>query len=567
MTFVLDAYAARSCPLKTVHAFTPHLVAPSGPRPDPPFFHDADAVETAVLDQLAASDARVVDLRPLLSGPRPEAEAASLRAMAEGADVICAPVLPADEASHRIGRPSLLVRAAGDATGYHPVQVKFHRVLESAGADAEPLVVSTLRRPRTPIEVPGRQFRWGSRLNAALQMAHLWRLLEACGHAASEPWAGLIGIEHTNIAAPGERARTESVITWLDLTQQRVPPNPRDLERPGDAAPISTLQRHDDEHDHRVRLASAAQAGADPATLLTPIVSPECRACVWQQHCQDQLDPDDVSLRINKAPLDVHEVRTLRRLGIWTVHELAVTDLDALLVDFLPRTNHRAGATERLRLAHHRARMLHDGIVLERRTEGPVALTRHALEIDVDIETSADDRVYLWGFWVDDPNTGDRFVRQFAAFTDLDDAGERALAAEALGWLREQVAGRDAAVYHYSEYEVVRLGRLAQHLGALGEWARAFAAEHFVDLFEVVRRHYFGANGLGLKVVTAAATGFAWRDDEPGGLNSQSWFAEAVSDPDERVRELARVRVLEYNEDDVRATWHLRRWLREQDAG
>ena len=95
-------------------------------------------------------------------------------------------------------------------------------------------------------------------------------------------------------------------------------------------------------------------------------------------------------------------------------------------------------------------------------------------------------------------------------------------------------------------------------------WATTWAADGFVDLFEGVRRNYFGANGLGLKVVTAAVTGFAWRDEDPGGLNSQSWFAEAVGDPDERVRELARVRVLEYNEDDVRATWHLRRWLREQ---
>ena len=127
------------------------------------------------------------------------------------------------------------------------------------------------------------------------------------------------------------------------------------------------------------------------------------------------------------------------------------------------------------------------------------------------------------------------------------------------------VAGREAAVYHYSDYEVIRLNRLAHRLGAVGTWATGWAAEHFVDLFEVVRRNYFGANGLGLKVVTAAVTGFTWRDEDPGGLNSQRWFAEAIGDPDEHVRELARVRVLEYNEDDVRATWHLRRWLREQE--
>ena len=98
-------------------------------------------------------------------------------------------------------------------------------------------------------------------------------------------------------------------------------------------------------------------------------------------------------------------------------------------------------------------------------------------------------------------------------------------------------------------------------------WAAEATASLFVDLFALVRAHYLGANGLGLKVVASAVTGFAWRDEDPGGLNSQSWFADAVGHADAGVRELARVRVLEYNEDDVRATWHLRRWLREQESG
>ena len=61
VTFVLDAYAARSCPLKTVHAFTPALVAPSLERVAPPWFHDADAVEAEVVGGLAASGDELTD--------------------------------------------------------------------------------------------------------------------------------------------------------------------------------------------------------------------------------------------------------------------------------------------------------------------------------------------------------------------------------------------------------------------------------------------------------------------------------------------------------------------------
>ena len=41
------------------------------------------------------------------------------------------------------------------------------------------------------------------------------------------------------------------------------------------------------------------------------------------------------------------------------------------------------------------------------------------------------------------------------------------------------------------------------------------------------------------------------------------WFEEAVHATTEQERDQARTRVLEYNEDDVKATWQLRRWLRE----
>lgn len=561
MSIVLDAYAARSCPLKTVNAFSPSIQAPELTRVDPPFFRDSRAIEASVFGMVGESEGRVVDLRDARASGGASWSRASMQAMASGADVIIAPLLPRDETGHRTGRPSMLVRADGEGHGYRPVQLKFHRVMESGGTD-DPLVVARLGSPRRSSELVGRRFRWNTRLNAALQVAHYWRLLQACGYAAPEPWGGLIGIDRLNAAPPGRPAQIEPMIAWLRLDQRCVPPNPRWVAVPAEAEAISPLERYDSEHRYRVDLAQAALGGTPPGELETPILSSECRGCVWQQHCRDQLDVDDLSARITKTPLDVHELRTLRGLGVATVSDLARADLPSLTEQFLPAAGHRTGGEARLQRAYRRAQLLDSGVELERQTTGPLDLPRHALEIDIDIETSADDRLYLWGFWVDDPEAGAPYARQFGAFTDLDADGEAALAVEALRWLRSVVGARDAAVYHYSDYETIRLARLAPRLGELGEWATGWAFTHFVDLFPLMRRHFFGANGLGLKAVVRAATDFAWRDADPGGLNSQSWFAEAIGDADPDARTAARRRVLEYNEDDVRATWHLRRWLR-----
>lgn len=561
--FVLDPYAARSCELKTVHAFTPGLVAPGRRTAKPRFFHDADAVESDVFARLKASVGSFIDLRALRGTPSAEQEQAALRSLADGYELIVAPLLPRDWSAHRSGRPSALLR---HHDGYVPVVVKFHRVLEMCSPDDPPLNYSTLEEPQRPRELPGRRFRWSSRLNAALQAAHHWRLLQHTGHAASQPVVGLVGIERVQPPDVDSR-RQHLIITWLDLDAPSAAPNPATVEVPGEAPLLSTLKRYDAEHAHRVELAGAALADEPDWTPPVPVVHRECLHCVWQERCAGLLPSDDLSLRISRAPLDSHEIRTLRTLGVHSVGDLADADLDDLMEAYLPRVSHRDGGEGRVRLAQRRARLLASGAELERKSDRPVDLPEHELEIDLDIETSAEDHAYLWGFHVDDRAGGEPYYKAFSRFATMDAESERALAAEAFDWLRAVTTGRDAAVYHYSDYETLRIQRLAGGLAErggddLGAWVCSFAADRFVDMFPLVKDHFFGANGLGLKVVASAGTGFHWRDDEPGGLASQGWFADAVDAPTQTERAAARVRVLEYNEDDVLATWHLRAWLR-----
>ncbi|MCC6497234.1 MAG: TM0106 family RecB-like putative nuclease [Propionibacteriaceae bacterium] len=548
--FTLDAYAARSCALKTHNAFHPGMERPEVANGAGRLPGSAEFV-AAAFESVLAGSATVADLRGLAGQPSEEQEAACLAAMAAGTGVILGALLPRDWAQHRAGRADLLVR--DPAGGYFPGLVKYQRLVE-VRKDDQPVTYSELVDLPTRRSASGWRYRWHWRWANSLQLAHLWRLLGAVGQqAASGPQALVIGNDEV-----GERGL---VATWLDLTQPAVPPAP---EQTGDQQQVSALDRYD--HDFATRVLLAERAGAahpDDPPLLRPIVSYECGYCHWWATCRAQLDDDDLSLRINKSPLDGHEIAVLREAGVATVSELARAELDLLLPAYLPRVTHRSGAEERLRLAQRRSQLLLDGVELERTSTGPIELPGAALEIDIDVETSREDRVYLWGFWVADASGGGTY-HEFSSFSELDEDGERELAVAAMTWLRETVAGTDALVYHYSDYEMVRLGRLAARGEPTLAWAMGFARQHFVDLFPTVRQHFFGTNGLGLKVVASSGAGFHWRDDDPGGLNSMRWFEEAVRGPSPEAREQARVRVLEYNEDDVRATWRLRRWLREQ---
>ena len=218
-----------------------------------------------------------------------------------------------------------------------------------------------------------------------------------------------------------------------------------------------------------------------------------------------------------------------------------------------------------MRVAARRARMLLDGSSFARETDGLITVPDAEVEIDLDIESSADGRIYLWGFLVQHAAAPGGVYHEFSRFDDLDDAAEAALAVDAFTWLRSMIdASASVAVYHYSGYETAKIKALAdREQDAVLDWAAEYAEEQFVDLLEIVKAHFFGVSGLGLKLIAKHA-GFSWRDDDPGGLNSQLWFAEAVHGVTPEVRAQARTRVLEYNEDDVSATSQLRAWLRAQ---
>lgn len=554
--FTLDQYAARSCALKVHHAFHPGLTKPETPSGAGRLPGSAEFATTA-FEMIRAGSASVADLRSLAGQPSEIQEQACLAALADGTDVIISGLLPRDWDAHRAGRADLLIR--DPEGGYAPGIVRYQRVVDARRDDLAFTWSELDDLPRRQ-RGTGWRYRWHWRWPNALQLAHLWRLLGATGQqSAGGPWGLVIG--NDEVGPAGIRA------TWLDLAEAAAPPAPAQVD-PADVAvdpvpPVSALARYDHEFAFRVDLAErAASADPDDPPLLHPIVSYECSHCAWWPLCRAQLDDDDLSLRISKSPLDRHEISALREAGIRTVHELAASDLDTVLPGYLPRVAHRSGAEDRLRLAQRRSRLLEHGVELERTTKGPIPLPSAPLEVDVDVETSRDDRVYLWGFWVSDGNGSGRY-HEFSSFTELDDEGEHALARRAMVWLRELVAGTDALVFHYSDYEVVRLQRLAAADDEVMQWAVDFAGEHFVDLFRTVRQHFFGAGGLGLKVVASAGAGFHWRDDDPGGLNSMRWFDEALHAPTETARTQARTRVLEYNEDDVKATWRLRRWLRE----
>ena len=537
----LGGYAAKQCPRRIHNDFDPTIEkVPWVPSPEVQARLDAGvAFEADVFAAIktALGPSRVADLTAISN--KAQAVNTTIEAMDAQIDVILGGWMTGHPASGRTGKPDLLIRI--DEDRYIPGDVKAHQSITKNSRKT--LTYSTLADPATPRQLPGYTPIATPRLDDYLQLAHYTDLLSDIDYIANRSLGVIIGTS----AVP--ELDGELFMTWLDLEA----PLFQTYSRSHGTTKRDAIERYKHEFDFRLEVAKNAAAGL-PA-LVEPIFTAECDACPWLEYCRSITDLNTASAHITTGRLSIREWKALAKLGVTTLDDLAA--LDSTDPDFqaryLPEIPNVGNPQVRIGEAVRRAGMLQAGRMLELNTSRPVAIPRADLEIDLDAEWDPSGRVYLWGALVNTPNTAPVY-RAFVTWDPLDEHSERALATELTTWLGSQIdaafaQGHTVSIYHYSHPEPSHLSRI------LGTDA-ADVIEQLVDLLPYMRTNYFAANGLSLKHV-APEFGHTWRDADPGGAQSQTWLATArtTTDPDHQA---ARTRLLDYNEDDTRATKAIR---------
>jgi len=568
---LLGGYAAKHCPVRVHNDFSPAVPTLQWePSPEDQLRLDAGiAFEAAVFARLRALNPNCVLIDPGLR--RGDAVSETMAAMDDGVELILGGWLPDDVAGGRKGRPDLLVRIDG---GYVPGDVKGHKTLKPAKFTAA--VVSTLWLPAVQRSVQG--------LSAApyrfvdgMQLAHYTRMLQACGrHPGEELMVGAI-IGTAELALSSD-APAGWVLAWHDLTD----PMLLTYSRSRGKVKRSLLERYDHELDFRVKVAHRAReitgAPDDPPPLVTPIGQDECTSCPYQTPCAAILE-DDPSGAITIGRLDVREWLTLRSLGVTSTQELAELDLDdatffasytAEVAQYSPET-----ARKRLAMAIHRALMVCDGIELWPNDDAPGDVPSADVEIDLDVESDHNNRVYMWGARVrhDADEATAVYVPDFTAWEPMTEESEYALAQRFTHWLRQQCVtatadGKSLRVFHWSHPEWSNLRRI---LGAhavrdlIGDRDSADPATRsagvFTDLEAVFKKRFTSLHGTSIKIV-APLFDFHWRVADPGGAISLTYLSTVQASADKSEANAAREWLFSYNEDDNRAMAAIRDGMR-----
>lgn len=116
----------------------------------------------------------------------------------------------------------------------------------------------------------------------------------------------------------------------------------------------------------------------------------------------------------------------------------------------------------------------------------------------------------------------------------------------------------DAPIYHFGWFESEVVNRFAAKYG-VSDIARSAFENNMIDLPSAIRGAViFPLSFYSLKDI-GAYIGFHWRSEDASGANSVLWFEEWLKTRKQKILQ----KIFDYNEDDVRATYRLQRWVRE----
>src|ERR1022692_365030 len=177
-------------------------------------------------------------------------------------------------------------------------------------------------------------------------------------------------------------------------------------------------------------------------------------------------------------------------------------------------------------------------------------VTDRELFFDIEVDPMRD-ICYLHGFV--ERNGSDNASEKFVAFfaEECTPASERNAFAGAWTYMRNK---RPCAIYYYSKYERTLYRKLQEKypdVCSANDIEELFDPKDTIDLYYdvVLPATDWPTWDFSLKTL-AKYLGFAWRDTHPSGAASIEWFDRWVNTGDRTIRQ----RILDYNEDDCRAT-------------
>lgn len=558
---MLGAYAAKQCPFRLFRENDPTEPAVAA-EPDEALqelFDDGITFEADIVAELVERfGAEVCEVPARGAASHDERRAITDAALAAGTPIILGALMQPDVDAGRLGEIDLLL-ASGDvmpsgAAVYLPIDVKSHRCTSNLNEGEDPIGPVHDLNLLDPAVIPGLSPKY--REDDCLQLAHYHRLLQAHGHApADDP----------SMPVHGGILGSERVVAWFELDIPKFGTvTPQVAEDADGSTNISfhkrqrstartALDRYDYEFAFRHRIVAAARARVDRATPppVLPVSTKECERCPWRDPCRSDLeDADDVSL-VNGV--NYPEWRVHRHVGVTTATDLAALTPGEIEDRYADTPLTKKTVTKQVQ--HAQAAVAGHPIVTP--SWDPAAIPRGDIEIDLDLENA--DFVYLWGArltrvpssWPEETGTYVPFV----SFDPLDAVGEKQLVDALWAWLDNlrQRAAHEALtlrVYSYSAIEATKL----RQIGQSSEISDFLASDQWVDLLPFMRAKFWTNDGHGLKVM-ARASGFEWRDEDPGGYASIGWYNDALGGVD---RAANVDRILQYNEDDCAATAALR---------
>lgn len=277
-----------------------------------------------------------------------------------------------------------------------------------------------------------------------------------------------------------------------------------------------------------------------------PAYGSVCKNCHWYSACLKEVQAtDDLTL--------IPELGRSRRESLLThvrtVTELSKSDIGLFIQG--KKTVFPSVGPSMLAKFYRRACLLREPNPQPQLLE-PIILPTAPIELFFDIETDPlRDRCYLHGFVErrNRENSSERFVAFFAD-TPTEEAEEQAFAD---AWAYVQSV-QPCVTYYYSKYERTfwrKLRARYPHVCTEIELEAFFDPNRTIDLYNDIVKNKTDWPTLDYSIKTLAKyLGFKWRDSHPSGAASIEWFYRWVETKDSAVKQ----RILEYNEDDCRAT-------------